>query len=278
MRLSFKSESPGHAGQTKFSSIRKAMNDMHYFLGRVSSKDQSLARQLKVARERYDIPDENVYCDKMSGSTFEQPQYQKLKQIVQPGDEVIVNEFNWFERNQEEAKKELEWFREHKVIVRILDIPTTLADYPAGSEWVLDMVTNVLIEVLGAVAEQERKNINKRTSGGRAVKSASGGYSGGRTPFGYIAENHQMVIEPEEAEVVREIFRLKDCEGMTYQAVADALNQEGKVNRSGKPFIISTIQTIYENKKVYQGMYRYGKRSNKDAEWVKGQHEPILKE
>lgn len=142
---------------------------MRYFLGRVSSKDQSLARQLKVARERYDIPDENVYCDKMTGSTFDRPQYQKLKQIVQPGDEVIVKEFDRFGRNQKEAKKELEWFREHKVIVRILDIPTTLTDYPAGSEWVLDMVTNVLIEVLGAVAEQERNKIKQRQSEGIAA-------------------------------------------------------------------------------------------------------------
>lgn len=137
---------------------------------------------------------------------------------------------------------------------------------------------NVYKALMLFVAEQERNNITKRTSGGRAVKSANGGYSGGRTPFGYKAENHQMVIEPEEAETVREIFRLKDNEGFTYQAVAEALNREGKVNRSGKPFIISTIQTIYENKKVYQGMYRYGKRSNKDAEWVPGQHEAILKE
>lgn len=137
---------------------------------------------------------------------------------------------------------------------------------------------NVYKALMLFVAEQERNNITKRTSGGRAVKSANGGYSGGRTPFGYKAENHQMVIDPEEAETVREIFRLKDGEGFTYQAVAEALNREGKVNRSGKPFIISTIQTIYENKKVYQGMYRYGKRSNKDAEWVPGQHEAILKE
>ena len=87
-----------------------------------------------------------------------------------------------------------------------------------------------------------------------------------------------MVIVPEEAETVREIFRMKDDEGMTYRDVTDALNRAGKLNKSGKPFIISTVQTIYENKKVYQGFYRYGKRSNKDAEWVKGQHEPILKE
>lgn len=137
---------------------------------------------------------------------------------------------------------------------------------------------NVYKALMLFVAEQERNNITKRTSGGRAVKAANGGYSGGRTPFGYRAENHQMVIVPEEAEVVREIFKLKDGDGMTYQAVVDRLNAEGKLNRSGKPFVISTVQTIYENKNVYMGLYRYGKRSNKDAEWVQGQHEAILKD
>jgi DNA invertase Pin-like site-specific DNA recombinase len=46
--------------------------------------------------------------------------------------------------------------------VRILDVPTTLIEYPAGQEWVMDMVNNILIEVLGAFAEQERVNIRKR--------------------------------------------------------------------------------------------------------------------
>lgn len=142
---------------------------MRYYLGRVSMKDQSLARQLKVARERFDIPDENVFCDKASGKDFDRPEYQRLKTVVQPGDEVIVKEFDRFGRNQREAKKELEWFRDHGVTVRILDIPTTLMDYPAGSEWVLDMVTNVLIEVLGAVAEQERNKINQRSAEGIAA-------------------------------------------------------------------------------------------------------------
>lgn len=142
---------------------------MRYFLGRVSTKDQSLARQLRVARERFDIPDENVFCDKASGKSFDRPEYQRLKETVQPGDEVIVKEFDRFGRNQKEAKKELEWFKEHKVIVRILDIPTTLMEYPEGSEWVLDMVTNVLIEVLGAVAEQERNKIRQRSAEGMAA-------------------------------------------------------------------------------------------------------------
>jgi site-specific DNA recombinase len=123
-------------------------------------------------------------------------------------------------------------------------------------------------------AEIERDNINKRTSAGRSVKANRGGYSGGRTPFGYKAENHQLVIVPGDADIVRDIFRMKDECGTTYKGICDSLNGHGKTNRSGTSFSISTVQTIYENKKVYQGFYKYGKRS----EWVKGVHEPILKE
>lgn len=121
-------------------------------------------------------------------------------------------------------------------------------------------------------AEMERDNINKRTSAGRLVKYSKGGYSGGRTPYGYKAENRQMIIIPNEAEVVKLIFKLKDEENRTYKTICEVLNSKGFKNRSGTDFSISTVQTIYENKKVYQGWYRYGKQS----EWVKGVHEPIL--
>ena len=43
--------------------------------------------------------------------------------------------------------------------------------------------------------------------------------------------------------------------------------------QNGKPFVISTVQSIWNNEKTYRGYYRYGK----DGEWVEGQHEPILK-
>lgn len=122
------------------------------------------------------------------------------------------------------------------------------------------------------VAEMERENITKRTSGGRKVKAARGGYSGGRPPYGYSPLNGKLVIVPEEAEVVRYIIGAKDS-GATYQSICDHLNAEGKTNRSGSKFSVSTIQVIVENKPLYQGMYRYGK----NAEWVEGEHEPILK-
>ena len=131
---------------------------------------------------------------------------------------------------------------------------------------------NMLEAFTLCVAEMERENITKRTSSGRKVKASKGGYSGGRPPYGYSPLNGKLVIVPEEAEVVRFVIESKD-KGMTYQTICDALNNEGKTNRSGTKFSISTLQVIIDNKPLYQGMYRYGK----DSEWVEGEHEPILK-
>ena len=141
---------------------------MLYFLGRVSTKDQNLARQLAVARERFNIPDENVFCDKESGKNFDRPEYQRLKTVVQRGDEVIIKEFDRLGRNKDEAKKELEWFKQHGVIVRILDVPTTLIDFK-DQTWLMEMVNNIMIEVIGTMAEQERKKILQRQKEGIAA-------------------------------------------------------------------------------------------------------------
>lgn len=121
------------------------------------------------------------------------------------------------------------------------------------------------------VADMERQNINKRTSAGRAIKARSGGFSGGNAPFGYKVENKSLVIIPELREYVRDIFRMKD-EGKTLQFIADYLNLNEVKTRKGAEFKTSTVQTILNNRKFYEGFYKYGK----DADWVPGQHEPIL--
>lgn len=122
------------------------------------------------------------------------------------------------------------------------------------------------------VAEMERENITKRTSGGRKAKAAKGGYSGGQAPMGYKIVDHCLVVNPEEAETVRMVFGCRDV-GMTMGAIAKYLDEAGHKTRSGKPFQISTIQSILANERTYRGEYRYGK----DQEWVKGEHEAILK-
>ena len=129
---------------------------------------------------------------------------------------------------------------------------------------------NVYRSLMLFVAEQERMNITRRTSGGRAIKAAKGRYSGGRPPYGYRSVGGVLTVVPEEAETVRRAFELKDSNA-TYQQTCDILNAEGRTNRSGSRF--SIIQIIWGNRKLYEGYYKYGKAD----EWTLGVHEPILK-
>ena len=138
-----------------------------YFYGRVSAKDQNLARQIESAKQYKNI--DYVFKDKQSGKDFNRDEYQRMKEILQPGDEIIVHALDRLGRDKEGIKEELAWFKERGVITRILNVPTTLIEYPEGQEWVMEMVNNILIEVLGAFAEQERENIRKRQAEGIAA-------------------------------------------------------------------------------------------------------------
>jgi DNA invertase Pin-like site-specific DNA recombinase len=139
-----------------------------YFAIRVSSKDQNFARQLAEA-EKYGISKENIFCDKISGRKKERPEYDRMKTLLEKGDEVYFTELDRIGRAKYLIKGELEWFKERGIIVRILNVPTTLIEYPKGQEWVMEMVNNLLIEVLSTIAEQEWERTKKRREDGVAA-------------------------------------------------------------------------------------------------------------
>lgn len=144
---------------------------MIYHYCRVSSKDQCLDRQLE-ALSKYRVAD-RVFCDKVSGKNFDRSGYQEMRRMVRTGDEIIVKELDRLGRNKDEIKSELAWMKQHGVTVRVLDVPTTLIDFQ-GQDWIQDMVNNVLIEVLGAIAEQERNKIHQRMMEGIQAKKDRG--------------------------------------------------------------------------------------------------------
>ena len=121
------------------------------------------------------------------------------------------------------------------------------------------------------VAQMERENITKRTTGGRQVKASKGGYSGGRAPFGYKIADGELVINEEEAAQVRRAFELRAAGG-TYIGIADQLSEEGYVSRSGGKISFSTIQNVLNNKPTYMGYYHYGD----SPDWIKGRHQPLI--
>lgn len=139
-----------------------------YFSARVSSKDQNLARQIAEAK-KCGVPEENIFCDKITGRKKCRPEYDRMKSLLQKGDEVYFKELDRIGRDKCLIKEELEWFKERGIIVRVLDVPTTLMELPKGQEWVFEMVNNILIEVLGTIAEQEWKKTKRRREEGIAA-------------------------------------------------------------------------------------------------------------
>ena len=138
------------------------MDNRMYGYARVSTREQNTDRQIE-ALIRFGVPEQSIIVDKASGKDTEREGYQYLKrQILRNGDTLVIKELDRLSRSKADIKRELESFKEMGVRVKILDIPTTLTDFPENQAWVQEMVTAILIEVLGSIAENERLKIRAR--------------------------------------------------------------------------------------------------------------------
>ena len=138
------------------------MDNRIYGYARVSSREQNEDRQIE-ALTKYGVSSENIIVDKCSGKDIEREGYQYLKrQILRAGDTLVIKELDRLSRNKSDIKAELEYFKSIGVRIKILDIPTTLTDFPDEQMWVMDMINAILIEVMGSIAENERNKIRSR--------------------------------------------------------------------------------------------------------------------
>ena len=154
------------------------MDNRIYYYARVSSKEQNLARQIE-AFKNLGATDREIICDKESGKNFERAGYQALKTtMLRSGDTLVIKSLDRLSRNKMDIKNELQYFKDNNIRLKIIDIPTTMMDLPQGQEWVFDMVNNILIEVLGTIAEQERVTIHLRQKEGIEAAKKNGKHIG----------------------------------------------------------------------------------------------------
>lgn len=168
------------------------MENRTYGYARVSTREQNTDRQIE-ALMKFGVPEQQIIIDRASGKDTEREGYQYLKrQILRSGDTLVIKELDRLSRNKADIKRELESFKEMGVRVKILDIPTTLTNFPPEQLWIQDMVTAILIEVLGSIAENERLKIRTRQREGiEAAKKKNVRF--GRPPK-TLPENWREVI------------------------------------------------------------------------------------
>ena len=168
------------------------MNNKIFYYARVSSREQNLDRQIE-AFKKLGADEREIICDKESGKDFNRSGYQALKNnMLRSGDTLIVKSLDRLSRNKSDIKNELQYFKDNNIRLKVIDLPTTMMDLPKGQEWVFEMVNNILIEVLGTIAEQERRTIRKRQREGIDAAKAQGKYLG--RPKAVRPDNFDYVV------------------------------------------------------------------------------------
>ena len=143
-----------------------------YSYVRVSAKDQNEDRQM-IAMRDVGVPNGNIYMDKQSGKDFNRPKYRKLVRKLKKDDLLYIKSIDRLGRNYEEIVEQWRYLTKNKgVDICVLDMP--LLDTRRGKDLVGTFLSDIVLQVLSFVAENERKNIKTRQAEGIAAAKARG--------------------------------------------------------------------------------------------------------
>ena len=247
-----------------------------YIYTRVSTAAQtegySLEAQTERLRKYADYKEMEVvreYCDagKSGKSITGRPEFQRMLQDASEERDgvafILVFKLSRFGRNAADVLNSLQFIQDYGVnLVCVEDGIDSSKD--SGK---------LTITVLSAVAEIERENILVQTMEGRKQKAREGKWNGGQAPFGYDldSKNSTLVVNEEEAEIVRIIYDKFVHTDMGADAICNYLNQRGYTKKKVRGhelnyFARGLIMKILDNP-VYIGKIAYGKNV---TEKVKG--------
>lgn len=153
-----------------------------YGYHRTSTREQHLDRGIKEITaycEQNGLEMEKIFTDQQTGKSFNRPRYQVLKEnVLRTGDELIITEVDRLGRNKQETLKELQYYRDNGIRVKILELPTTLMDLSkldnAIARMLMETINNMLIELYAAMAQAEIEKKEKRQREGIDAKKNRG--------------------------------------------------------------------------------------------------------
>jgi site-specific DNA recombinase len=233
--------------------------------------------RLEKYAEFQDMEVVRVYCDagKSGKNITGRPEFSQMLQDVSDErdrvDYILVFKLSRFGRNAADVLNSLQY---------IQDFGVNLICVEDGIDSSKDS-GKLTITVLSAVAEIERENILVQTMEGRRQKAREGKWNGGQAPFGYRldAKNSSLVVNPEEAEVVRIIFDKFVHSDMGADSIAKFLNDHGYEKKKYRNhelnyFARGIITKILDNP-VYIGKIAYGKLTTEKVKGTRDQYHRV---
>ncbi len=147
-----------------------------------------------------------------------------------------------------------------------LGVQILIADMPTYNG--KDRKDVLIRQIREAIAEENRKEIIERLWKGRQERVRRGLPPGGNVPYGYARNGRGLVIDPEEAEIVRAIFELAGG-GLSRAAIAGILNQKGLARRNQKCWTPRQVSAIFSREALYKdGGIRYGEARGENKNLV----------
>lgn len=148
------------------------MKSKTFGYARVSSKEQNVERQL-VAFKEYGIEERDIYIDKQSGKDFNREQYNTLKHILRENDLLVIKSIDRLGRDYEMIVNEWKDITKNiKVDIVVIDMP--LLDTRKNKDLLGTFISDLVLQILGYVAEQERTFIKQRQKEGISVAKNNG--------------------------------------------------------------------------------------------------------
>lgn len=197
----------------------------NYGYVRVSTRDQNEERQL-LALQKEAVFFQKIYVDKQSGKDFERPQYQKMLRKLKQDDVLYIKSIDRLGRDYTEILEQWRILtKEKRVDIVVLDMP--LLDTRRGKDLIGTFLSDIVLQILSFVAENERSNIRQRQAEGIAAAKARG-VKFGRPP-GSLPENFESVYRQWKTGTITGVAAAEAC-GMpmsTFRYRADKYEQTG---------------------------------------------------
>lgn len=146
--------------------------NLNYGYVRVSSRDQNYDRQIMAMKEN-GIKESNIYADKQSGKDFDRPHYIEMITRLKLGDCIFVLSIDRLGRNYEDIQYQWKYIvKERMADIVVIDMP--ILDTRVGKDLIGTFLSDIVLQVLSFVAENERNNIKKRQAEGIAAAKLRG--------------------------------------------------------------------------------------------------------
>jgi DNA invertase Pin-like site-specific DNA recombinase len=196
---------------------------MNYGYVRVSTKEQNEDRQL-LAMSECGFKIDKIYTDKQSGKDFDRTEYKKMLKAVKRGDIIIIKSIDRLGRNYNEILEQWRKITKTKgADIAVLDMP--LLDTTKSKDLIGTLISDLVLQLLSYVAENERVNIRQRQAEGIAAAKAKGIHLG--RPVKYKAEDYMEIYEKFRHKEISQKQAMKEmgvCETTYYRIVHELKN------------------------------------------------------